>query len=231
MSEVGDVVGVYGAILATYLGVRGWLRNRQQLSLALDEFDIANEQDDPGSTFRLRVVNLHERPIKIEEVGVSLAIDFRRLPQELFGLPQGGYTVEGEPFQLATFESADFYFASRLVTDQLAGSAPHLDRSAVDEFGNVVESWTGDPPQHVHDVWATDVTGRVHRQRPPGWLRREGRENWNAEAQPIVRGRIAAAWLRLSHRVLMMPTIPEPVRVVANALHRVRLFPVELPRA
>src|SRR5947199_55562 len=86
MPDLGDIVAVYGAVVATFVGWRQWRRERNPLSLAFDDLYPDWTDESPGQGYyRVRVVNRSDAPLMIESFGVGFAIDYRRLPKELIG--------------------------------------------------------------------------------------------------------------------------------------------------
>jgi hypothetical protein len=78
--------------------------------------------------------------------------------------------------------------------ETVEGQVPELQVKA-DLYGySVGHGRTGLQIKFIQRVWAVDVTGRLHESRVEWFYRKMGYREWSADAPPVLRGRVKAAW-------------------------------------
>lgn len=224
MPDLGNLIGLYGAILATVLGLSQWRRNRKPLRISLDQClsgtrdDDGFKPDDGPETYCIRVVNRGPTPITIESFGIGYRIDYRRAPIELIG----ALSTMLQPFKVGNFRLDVFgHVEGRVPIGDINGrlhGSPLVQREGVD-------GWFGTAPRRIDYVWAADVTGHTHTNDIEGTFKQTGYYPEDTDQPPILRGQLMAAWLRGC--MALCNTYGSGPRIV-NALHRLRLFPVEV---
>jgi hypothetical protein len=237
--DLGDIVAIYGAALATALGLGQWRRERNPLYISLHPAYLDQFKDDQGewqtgpAYFRVRVVNRSAGPITIESFGIGLKLDWRRIPAQLLGTWRSeDYAVKSGKFRLEAFEPIEDDVLEDDVMVNLYGPPPELVKVHF-ESGDA-EGWEGLAPLRIDHVWARDVARRRYVGSIDPLFRRQGYEPWDLNVPPILRGRVRALWLRkcidvYNTRRFGLPDTFGPK--IVNFLHRTRLFPIALPRS
>ena len=209
---IADIVGVYGAIVATAIGFYGWWTRRRPLHLALttefpDAGDDAEHSGDYGPPYvRLTVTNVGREPIALQGFGLRYRVEYQCIEDDDIG--------------------------------RMPVAPSRWGRTRLDMAESVHEEWLEDevlggltntrPPARLTGVWARDATGRMHRRQLGKQWRQLGYEGWGRSTQPPkVRPRYRAVILRA---VVWLYRHAPGGTPIARLAHRLHLSPVATPK-
>ena len=226
-----DPVALYAAVLSTVttlLTVRGWWRSRNPFYMSLEpHYLYSTPSDDGEGYYQVRVANRSSAPITVQSYGIGFDVDWQRIPHQVIGNSGPAVGFDSGKLRLDVYESVESMEPQEYVEGLL--HPPLVNTPIREDNGEWVDDWSGGIPSRMSYLWAIDIADRMYKVRLDSFWRTVGYETWRPDVPPVVRGRVAAAWLRVCMAVYNNRRATRLGPRVVNALHRRGLFPVELP--
>jgi hypothetical protein len=145
MADLGDAVALYGAVLATFVGLRQWRHDRNPLAMSLEA---------GGEGFwLLRIVNRGPNAVTIDSAGVDLGIDFRRADGRTIGASRFASVLAAE--RMFRIEPGHVFEApiDESSIHTLTRPAPPAEGAIIDDRGPapvvVGLEWFGEPVRRL----------------------------------------------------------------------------------
>lgn len=129
MPVLGDLVAVYGAVLASLIDLRQWRRDRAPLAFSAELGAGAAPDSD---ALWVRVVNRGPLRVTLEAFGLGLGIDWRRVPDGILGaeLTMTRPEIRSGILRLEVFAGVEGLIELDSIDDAIYGSAAVHMRTA-----------------------------------------------------------------------------------------------------